>query len=122
MNTLLGIWLYTSLINQGHPVPRPDPSLVMYFNFLNDHSNEIIYYRTGEQGFCRRLAEYHVEINEIVQTVISSDENNADFCGQDTDMQVGSYSRVKYEIEGPILRLYLPMGEDEIVYVWQRSE
>jgi hypothetical protein len=121
VSSIIGIWLYASLIYQGHPVARPDPALQMYFTFESDSVNEIFYYRTGETGFCKRRASYRVEQDEIIQTVISVDENNADFCGQDSDMQLGQTSKVKYQIVDNDLWLYLPLGDETLIYVWSRS-
>lgn len=122
MNSLIGIWLYTSLIYQGHPIPRPNPALQMYYTFESNNVNEIFYYRTDEKGFCKRKAKYQIDNNEILQTVISVDENNADFCAQDTDMQIGNTSKTRFETTDNTLMLYLPLGEETIIYVWKRAE
>lgn len=122
MSSLIGIWLYTSLIYQGQPIPRPNPALQIYYTFESHEINEIFYYRTGEEGFCKRKAKYQIKDNEIEQTVISVDENNAGYCGQDTDMQVGFTSRTKFEIIDDALLLHLPLGEETLIYVWKKSE
>ncbi len=122
MNSLIGIWMYASLIYQGQPIPRPNPALQMYFTFESNSMNEIFYYRTGENGFCKRKATYHVEQDQIIQTVISLDENNADFCGQDTDMQIGNVSKTKFEIIDGSLKLFLPLGDETLIFVWSRTD
>lgn len=122
MNSLIGIWMYASLIYQGHPISRPDPSLQMYYTFESESINEIFYYRSGEKGFCKRKAKYTILKDEILQTVISVDENNADFCAQDTDMQIGNVSSAKFEIENNSLMLHLPLGDETIIYVWKKLE
>lgn len=121
MNSLIGIWLYASLVYQGQPVNRPDPALQMYFTFESNSTNEIFYYRKGETGFCKRKASYQIEQDEIVQTVISVDEGNADFCGQDSDIQLGQTSRTKFQIVDDALWLYLPLGDETLIYVWSRT-
>jgi hypothetical protein len=121
MNSLIGIWLYSSLIYQGHPTPRPDDSLKMYYSFENNNTNEIFYYRSNEEGFCKRKATYEVKNDEILQTVVSVDENNANFCAQDRDMQIGQVSTVKYSIVDNQLLLELPLGEETLTYVWDRT-
>lgn len=120
MNSLIGIWIFTSIIYQGHPISRPNPALQIYYTFESNNINEIFYYRTDENGFCKRRAKYQIENNEIQQTVISVDENNADFCAQDTDMQVGNTSKTKFDVIDNSLRLYLPLGEETIIYVWDK--
>lgn len=120
MSSLIGLWLYTSLIYQGQPLARPNPELQMYYSFENESVNEIFYYRKGEAGSCRRKAEYEVVNSEIRQKVTVVDASNADVCAQDTDMQQDSYSITKFEIIGNKLYLHLPLGEETLTYVWEK--
>lgn len=120
MNSLIGIWAFVSIIYQGNPLPPPNPNLKIYYNFENENINEVFYYRQNERGTCRRKAEYKIQNNHIEQTVISVDPTNAEFCNQDTDMQMGNVSRTRYEIINGKLHLYLPIGEDFIVYIWDK--
>lgn len=120
MNSLIGIWLYASLIYQGQPIARPNPELKMYYTFESESINEIFYYRESEKGTCKRKAEYKIVDSEIQQTVISADPNNADICSQDTDMQVGKFSKTKFEVVGNKMYLHLPLGNESIIYVWDK--
>lgn len=122
MNSLIGIWMYASLIYQGQPIPRPNEALKMYFTFENNYTNEIFYYRENERGFCRRKANYKLENGMLHQTITSVDENNADFCSQDSDMQMGASSTVKYEVIDGKFHLYLPLGEETLIYVWEKID
>lgn len=120
MNSLIGLWLYTSLIYQGQPMDRPNLALKMYYSFESESVNEIFYYRDNEPGSCRRKAEYQIVDSEIRQKVTTVDAANADSCGQDTDMQLGNYSATKFEIIGNKLYLHLPLGEEILTYVWEK--
>lgn len=121
MNSLIGLWLYTSLIYQGQPIARPNPELKMYYSFESESVNEIFYYREGEEGSCRRKAEYEVVNSEIRQKVIAVDPANAGVCAQDTDMQLGYYSVTKFEVIGNKMYLHLPLGEEILTYVWDKA-
>jgi hypothetical protein len=121
MNSLIGIWMYSSLIYQGQPIPKPNPDLKMYYTFKSDQQNEIYYYRENENGFCRRTASYEVLDNtRLIQKVVEVDPDNADFCGQDPDMQLGTTTEVNFEIKNDKLYLELQLGEDTLVYVWEK--
>lgn len=120
MNSLIGIWMYASLIYQGQPIPPPNPDLKIYYNFETENINEIFYYRTNENGTCRRKAEYTLKNSELHQTVISIDPSNAEFCSQDTDMQLGNFSKTKYELKDNKMYLYLPLGDEYLIYVWEK--
>ncbi|MGZ3725911.1 MAG: hypothetical protein ACXWQQ_08920 [Pseudobdellovibrio sp.] len=121
MNSLLGIWLYTSLIYQGHPIDRPDPSLQMYFIFNNANENELYYYHTSENGSCRRKASYVLENGKLMQKITFVEESNANFCNDDPDMQLGRESVSELQIDGDHLYLKLPLGDETITYVWTKQ-
>lgn len=114
--------MYVSIIYQNNPLPPPNPSLKIYYNFHSESENELFYYRENENGTCRRSAKYKIDNSRIEQTVTSVDSENAFFCDQDTDMQLGNISNVKYEIKDDTLYLYLPLGEEGIIYVWKKVE
>lgn len=120
MNSLIGLWLYTSLIYQGQPLARPNPELKIYYSFENESVNEIFYFRENETGTCRRKAEYEIVDAEIRQKVTIVDPANAEICAQDTDMQLGNYSATKFEVIDDKLYLHLPLGEETLIYVWEK--
>jgi hypothetical protein len=121
MNSLIGAWLYASLIYQGVPMNKPNPDLIMSISFISDTTNEIYYYRNNETGFCKRTAAYIVADGILRQEVIAVDENNASFCSQDTDMQIGNVSNTPYEVKNDQLLLTLPLGEENLIFVWQKQ-
>lgn len=121
MGTLMGIWFYASLIYQGTPMNKPNPDLIMQISFLNSTTNEIFYYRKNEPGFCKRTANYSIQDGILHQEVTALDENNADYCSQDTDMQLGNISNTPYEIQDDKLLLTLPLGEENIIFVWEKQ-
>ncbi len=122
MNLLIGIWLYTSLIYNGQPTPRPDTDLQMYFNFVNESENEIFYYRKSLPGFCRRLATYRIENNLLIQKITALDPKNADFCSEDPDMQLGRESISEFTVSNETFLLHLPLGEETLTFVWTKQQ
>ena len=122
MNSLIGIWLFTALIYQGNLMDPPNPNLKLYYMFQSTTQNEIYYYRDNEIGHCKRSAEYVADETFIKQTVTDVDPDNNSDCALDTDMQLGNKSQVKYEIIDNKLHLHLPLGEDEIVYIFTKQD
>lgn len=120
LDSLLGIWMFTGLIFQGTPIDKPNPELVIYYNFYSESENSILYYRRGQNGFCERKAYYSVKQNQIIQKVYATDPDNIDSCDQDPDMQINRLSFTKFEIKDGQLLLHLPLGEDQLTYVWSR--
>jgi hypothetical protein len=122
MSNLLGIWFFTALIYQGHLMDPPNPNLHLYYTFMSETRNEVFYYRDDEKGFCKRWADYSAGEQSIEQTVVEVDPLNMDSCSSDSDMLMNSHSMVKYEIKNNQLHLYLPLGEEEIVYIFSKTQ
>ena len=119
-NQLIGLWMYSGLIFQGAPMPKPSPELVIYFQFENQYENTLYYFRQGERGFCERKASYSVEGNQLKQTITTVNPQNADVCSQDPDMQKDRSSSTEFEIKDGQLYLHLQLGEDKLIYVWSK--
>ncbi len=114
--SLLGSWIFFGLIYQGHLMDPPNPLLRIELTFKSETQNELFYYREDQSGLCRRVANYEVVNQKLIQTVISVDPDNADFCGSDTDMQIGNQSQVPISVHPEELQLTLPLGEEELIY------
>ena len=121
MNSLIGIWLFTSVLYRGQVMDPPNPNLKIYYTFQNEMQNEIYYYRTDEKGFCRRWANYEIQNNFLIQTIQKTDPDNNASCGADPDMQLGQTSKVHFEIKNNQLHLYLPLGDEEIQYIFNQQ-
>lgn len=117
---ILGMWLFTSLIYQGQSMPLPNPDLKIYYEFFADGTNTLYYHRKGEEGFCERRATFEFNNEQIAQEVVWVNPDNAIWCGQDTDMQLGYRSWNKARLVNQELHLSLPMGEEEIIYIWSK--
>jgi hypothetical protein len=121
MNSLLGIWLFTSIFYQGAVRPPPNPDLKIYYTFQSESQNELYYYRTNESGFCRRWADYKINQGNLIQNVTATDVDNNNECSLDTDMQMGNHSEVHFEIINDDLHLFLQLGEEEIRYIFKKT-
>jgi hypothetical protein len=122
MEHLIGIWIYTSLIYQGMPYPRPDANLQMQFVFNSESENQIHYFRKNEPGHCERTAKYVFKDNKLYQKVISVDPSNSPECADDPDMQIGRESESDLEVYENCMYLTLPLGEETLTYVWQKAD
>ncbi|MGZ3775761.1 MAG: hypothetical protein ACXVCY_14435 [Pseudobdellovibrionaceae bacterium] len=117
-NLLVGLWLFTNILYKGQVSPRPNPNLQMTLNFETSGTNTLNYYRTGEDGFCRRQASYEYDGINLVQHITSLDENNAYFCQGDPDMTLGKTSTNKAYLKEGKLYLELEMGDEVLTYIW----
>ncbi len=120
MNSLiLGAWVFTSLIYRGQEIPRPNPQLIMTFNFQDNGENILHYYRQGESGSCTRVAQFQFQKGKLHQEVIRASENNAVFCSSDPDMQVGNVSITPVAIRDDRMVMTLGLGEETLTYIWK---
>lgn len=102
-------------------MPLPNPALKIHFQFDAGGTNTLTYHHDGESGFCDRKARYSFQSNTLTQEVIWVNPDNADWCSQDTDMQMGRVSFTPAWIEQGQLHLKFQMGEEEIIYVWDHQ-
>lgn len=121
MNSLIGIWLFTSLFYKGEIIPPPNKNLKIYYTFQTETQNELYYYRTNEPGFCRRWANYSITDQKLIQNVVAVDSENNSECSMDTDMQMNNHSQVHFEIRNDQLHLYLQLGEEQIQYIFTKQ-
>lgn len=122
MSSIIGIWLFTAVLYQGHLMDPPNPDLHLYYTFMSETRNEVYYYRNDEKGYCKRWADYNATTDHIEQTVVELDPTNNDSCSGDSDMIMNAHSIVKYEITNGQLYLHLPLGEEEVVYIFSRTQ
>lgn len=122
MNALLGLWLFTSLIYQGQPMPPPNPDLRIYYQFEDTGINTLHYYREGEQGFCERRAVFEYANQNLMQQVVWVHPENAPWCGQDLDMQLGYQSWSPAILQDGKLHLSVQMGDENLIYVWEKQK
>lgn len=120
MSSLIGGWVLSFLIYQGHQVPPFRPNIEVYYLFENQNSNQLFYFDKSDGSHCQRSAIYEQKQNILNQTVTEVDPTNDSFCSDDTDMRLNSNSEVQFEIQGDELHLFLQIGEDPIQYVFKK--
>ena len=119
--SIVALWLFSSLIYNGQQIPPPNPMLKIYFQFESNGENTLHYFREGERGYCRRKAHYEFFNKQLKQKINWVDPQNASWCAQDPDMQMGRETTTSAWIEGSSLYLKFPMGEQDLIYVWEKA-
>lgn len=120
-SSLVGLWIFTSLLYQGHEIPPPNPALRLQYEFSEDGTNALRYHRDGEQGHCERRALYQFDGESLLQEVVWVDPGNASWCGQDSDMQLGRKTCSRVWFKDGRLYLDIGMGDEIISYIWNRN-
>lgn len=122
MNELLiGLWIFSGLIFQERDYPPPNPHFHLEYAFEETGRNRLKYWRDNEDGFCEREADYEWDGRLLTQKVTAVNPGNGRLCASDPDMILGTESRTKLEIKDGKLHLFLRLGEDMIVYVWEKA-
>ncbi len=116
----MGNWQFDSYFYQGQENPIPNPQLVLQFEFFSDKTNRLFWVRKNETGFCERRAHFSYEAPYIEQEVFWTNPANSMECGQDTDMQVGNFSRAKLIQVGEKLHLYIDFSGEDFIYIFKR--
>lgn len=116
-----GLWRFVGHVYRGEIIPPFNEKLVLTFQFFEDGTDILKWYRIGENGFCERTASYQYDGYYLSQQVIAANPNNAFECGQDTDMRVGTKSISPFYQKNGKMYLELPLGEETLVYIWEKS-
>lgn len=123
MNSLIGLWFFTSMIYNNSPLPPPNPDLVMSFQFESNGENTLHYYRKNEEGFCERKAHYVFDGASLYQKVFWLHPDNAYWCGNDPDMRLGTEgTNVASISDKGEFHLELNMGDEVITMVWTKPD
>jgi hypothetical protein len=121
---LTGYWQYDRYSYQGQEHPRPNPRLLLYFQFFETGTNRIWWERTTEDGFCERFGTYTYNPEQCTFTdkiVWVNPENNAE-CGSDPDMRLGRVASSRLEVNEGNLHLYFELKGEPFVYIFERLE
>ena len=120
--SILGIWFFTGMIYHGQPMPPLNPGLKIYFQFDELGIDTLYYRRDGEVGFCERKATYTFANNKLIQNVFWVNPKNAESCTQDPDMQMGRSSTMPAEIIENKFYLKFQVGDEDLSYVWEKTD
>ena len=116
---LIGTWVFTHLIQEKSTmIAPPSDGLIMTFEFKEDGTNILHYYKKGATGFCHRTAQYEYKDGQLHQKVLEVSPENAPFCVDDPDMQSQKETITPVEVKEDQMLLTLMLGEDKIIYAW----
>lgn len=115
---LFGRWQFDSLRYQGQEMPRPNPDLILIFEFREDGTDRLSWTRRDETGFCDRTAVYSAADGVLQELVVWVHPGNRGDCAQDPDMQLGRQASVPYRVENGRLELDLPLSDETLTYLW----
>lgn len=116
--SLSGLFLFSYLIFRGAEFPKPNPDLNMWFEFESKGINTLHYTRANEKGFCERKANYEYDGKTLKQKIIWVHPENASWCSNDPDMQLGQETTSKMQVKDNKLFLDLNLAEDVLTLVW----
>lgn len=118
---LIGRWQYDHLIYRGESIPRPNPRLVLFFEFYRDGTDLLSWHYQGERGGCARKARYQVRNHLLKQTVTEVSPENLRECGSDPDLRKGLTTTTPIRIQKNRLEMDLPLGEERMTYVFLKK-
>jgi hypothetical protein len=121
-DSIVGKWTYYKKIYQGKEMPeQPGATLRLQFEFHADGTDSLSWHHEGEHDHCYRRGEYKVEGDMLIDKVVWVDPENSPQCASDPDMQDGKSSRTPIHFENGDLFTKIPLGEEEIFFVWKKE-
>lgn len=101
-------------------VPPQQDGIQLSFDFYDDGTNFLTWFKPAEKETCQRRGIYVDQGTHIVEIITWAHPDNAATCSQDPDMQMGRELRTPYEIKEGRLETKLHVGEQFIVYIWEK--
>ena len=117
---IVGDWKLISMLHQGQPIPLPNPDLNLHLTFFAN-GTERLYWDRGTPLFCEGFAHYQYDGGYLKQAVFAVNPKNSPDCTRDVDLQLGRSTQTKLDFAGKNLRLAMPMGDEELIYVFQQG-
>jgi hypothetical protein len=121
IESIIGVWRFVGHIYHGAVVPPFNDKLVLTFQFFEDGTDILKWYRLDEDGFCERTATYQYDGQNLSQEVIAVNPKNTFECSKDTDMRIGTKSISPFYKKDNKMYLVLPLGDDTLTYIWEPS-
>lgn len=119
--TIDGIWIFNGYIYQGKRVDRPNPELIVRFDFATDLTSHLIWFRENEKGFCERRGVYEIRGEYLYQRITWVNSKNNGDCAQDSDMQLGRESETKFaQPDLSELQLFFQINDQPLIYILSR--
>lgn len=122
-NALLwGKWKFIGYIYEGVFQPPPNPNLILTFEFFEDGTDVLKWYRINEPGFCERRGRYSFDGEQLTDHIFWVNPKNAFECMRDPDMTPGRTQVTALRREDNELHMDLPLSEQTLTYVWGKQE
>lgn len=120
---IVGNWFYFMKIYKGQEDPqKPDDTLRLHYDLTADGKSRLYWWHEGERDRCERRGSYKMEGDLLVdQTEWVNPENTPD-CAKDPDMQPDKLTKTPVSFKDGNLVTRIPLGEEELFYVWKRLE
>jgi hypothetical protein len=116
---LWGRWQFTGYIYGGEFQPPPNPNLVLTFEFLEDGTNILKWYRKNEKGFCERKGKYSYDGEKLSEEIVWVNPDNSFECWRDPDMMLGRKQITPIKREENHLKMVLPLADETLLYIWE---
>lgn len=118
-NDIVGAWEFYEIRLDGKNQPPFNPKLHIEFEFLQDGTDSLKWWREDESGFCERRGEYSFNGEFLMDLVTWTNPNNRFDCGSDPDMQLGHQTTTPAKILNGQLETHFVVGDHLLDYLWR---
>lgn len=120
---LYGKWNFFGFIYNQQQMAPINPKLKIQMIFHSPKTAVLRYWRENEDGFCERHALFEILPNNVIYQRVSwvHPDNRSD-CAQDPDMVFDSQSWTPIAFVNQELRLFLPLGDESLVFRFQKEK
>lgn len=118
---IVGDWRFDRIILDGEERPPFNPDLIIEFNFREDGSDTLLWYRNNEKGFCERDGRYAFDGEFLRDKVTWVNPQNRFDCARDPDMQLGRETSTPTVMKNGELYMTFDVDDQTLTYIWTRT-
>ncbi len=118
---IVGVWRFDRIILDGEERPPFNPDLIIEFNFREDGSDTLLWYRNNEKGFCERDGRYAFDGEFLRDKVTWVNPQNRFDCSRDPDMQLGRETSTPTVLKNGELYMTFQVDDQSLTYIWTRT-
>lgn len=118
---IVGNWRFDRIILDGEERPPFNPDLIIEFNFREDGSDTLLWYRNNEKGFCERDGRYAFDGEFLKDKVTWVNPQNRLDCARDPDMQLGRETSTPAVMKNGELYMTFEVDDQTLTYIWTRT-
>lgn len=116
-----GSWKFVKMRYHDQLMDPPNPDLNIFFEFFDDGTDRLSWWRVGEPGFCERRGAFTAGAALFIDLITWVNPANNSDCSRDPDMWSGRETSSVYRRRAQFLEIDANLGNESLTYIWEKQ-